>query len=318
MHIDSDQVSVASRRFLTCSRELRNVKDSHPATARPESVETKFVSSFCPTCSLVKRLSSIHPQGASGSSVKEWFVWISDIFRQSPSTTGLSYSLTLQGRASRWYQYQCSLTQERPSIVSSTAPEEGRIWPSGLWSTIKILQCAKPRVLRGFRHSCCVLSQPSRLRPGALTENRRTMDIPPKQFRTQEEPGELWTNNPPSISSNQGWQFSGRAGMACFCSEARILRCWHEGKFLGAWEYRYAANKIQFWWLSNADWPLRNPEIAQSMDQALPEIEKSLGAHLSRFGRRRDQMNEAQESLSDFLGNERLSLNKGPLAGVRE
>lgn len=50
------------------------------------------------------------------------------------------------------------------------------------------------------------------------------------------------------------------------------------------------------------------------MDQALPEVEKNLELHLSRFGRREDKTFEAGESLSEFLGNERLSLNKGPLA----
>jgi len=50
------------------------------------------------------------------------------------------------------------------------------------------------------------------------------------------------------------------------------------------------------------------------MDQALPEVEKNLELHLSQFGRREDKTFEAGESLSEFLGNERLSLNKGPLA----
>jgi hypothetical protein len=52
------------------------------------------------------------------------------------------------------------------------------------------------------------------------------------------------------------------------------------------------------------------------MDQALPDIEKNLEAHLSRFGRREGEISESQDTLSEFLGKQRLALNKGPLTDV--
>ncbi|KAL4801740.1 hypothetical protein BDV18DRAFT_154791 [Aspergillus unguis] len=60
-------------------------------------------------------------------------------------------------------------------------------------------------------------------------------------------------------------------------------------------------------------WEHESIETAKNMDKALPEIEKSLEPHLARFGRRDGPSSEALEPLSEFLGKERLSLNKGPL-----
>ncbi|KAL4782736.1 ribosomal protein S10 domain-containing protein [Aspergillus varians] len=62
-------------------------------------------------------------------------------------------------------------------------------------------------------------------------------------------------------------------------------------------------------------WEHESIEIARNMDQALPEVEKNLESHLARFGRR--EASETRDLLRDFLGNERLSLKKGPLADVR-
>ncbi|KAL3469383.1 ribosomal protein S10 domain-containing protein [Aspergillus californicus] len=64
-------------------------------------------------------------------------------------------------------------------------------------------------------------------------------------------------------------------------------------------------------------WEYESLETAKNMDQAVAEVEKHLEPHLSRFGRREGKASKEQDSLSDFLGNERLSLNKGPLASVR-
>ncbi|KAL4989068.1 37S ribosomal protein S10, mitochondrial [Aspergillus falconensis] len=63
-------------------------------------------------------------------------------------------------------------------------------------------------------------------------------------------------------------------------------------------------------------WEHEDIEITKHMDQAVPEIEKNLEPHLSQFGRREDA-EPAQDLISNFLGSERLSLNKGPLANVR-
>ncbi|KAL2816364.1 37S ribosomal protein S10, mitochondrial [Aspergillus cavernicola] len=64
-------------------------------------------------------------------------------------------------------------------------------------------------------------------------------------------------------------------------------------------------------------WEYESLETAKNMDQALLEVEKNLEPHLSRFGRRETETSETEGSLSEFLGNERLSLNKGPLANAR-
>ncbi|KAL2809030.1 hypothetical protein BJX63DRAFT_424165 [Aspergillus granulosus] len=60
-------------------------------------------------------------------------------------------------------------------------------------------------------------------------------------------------------------------------------------------------------------WEYDSLDIAKNMDEALPAIEKNLEPHLSRFGRQQTKTPSTQESLSGFLGNERLSLKKGPL-----
>ncbi|KAL4912281.1 hypothetical protein BDW62DRAFT_215142 [Aspergillus aurantiobrunneus] len=61
-------------------------------------------------------------------------------------------------------------------------------------------------------------------------------------------------------------------------------------------------------------WEHENIEITRNMDQALPEIGRNIEPCLSRFGRQETETSKAPDLLSDFLGNERLSLNKGPLA----
>ncbi|KAI9367092.1 37S ribosomal protein S10, mitochondrial [Aspergillus egyptiacus] len=63
-------------------------------------------------------------------------------------------------------------------------------------------------------------------------------------------------------------------------------------------------------------WEYESIETAKNMDQAFSEVEKNLEPHLSQFGQREAETSQAQ-GLSDFLGNERLSLNKGPLSTVR-
>ncbi|KAL4944748.1 37S ribosomal protein S10, mitochondrial [Aspergillus oleicola] len=63
-------------------------------------------------------------------------------------------------------------------------------------------------------------------------------------------------------------------------------------------------------------WEHESLDIAKTMDQALPEIQKSLEPHLSQFGHREDKATRIK-TISGFLGNERLSLHKGPLAGFR-
>ncbi|KAL4877635.1 37S ribosomal protein S10, mitochondrial [Aspergillus karnatakaensis] len=64
-------------------------------------------------------------------------------------------------------------------------------------------------------------------------------------------------------------------------------------------------------------WEYESIETANNMDQALPDVEKSLEAQFSRFGRREGEISESQATLSEFLGKERLSLKKGPLTDVR-
>ncbi|KAL4950559.1 ribosomal protein S10p/S20e-domain-containing protein [Aspergillus filifer] len=59
-------------------------------------------------------------------------------------------------------------------------------------------------------------------------------------------------------------------------------------------------------------WEHESLDFSKIMDQALPEIEKALEPHMSQFGYRKAI--EVQVPMSDFLGNERLSLDKGPLA----
>ncbi|KAL4737229.1 37S ribosomal protein S10, mitochondrial [Aspergillus similis] len=63
-------------------------------------------------------------------------------------------------------------------------------------------------------------------------------------------------------------------------------------------------------------WEHESIEIAKTMDQTLPEIEKNLEPHISQFGRREDA-EPAHDLITNFLGSERLSLSKGPLTDVR-
>lgn len=52
------------------------------------------------------------------------------------------------------------------------------------------------------------------------------------------------------------------------------------------------------------------------MDEALPEVEKSLGPELAHFGQRKGAKSDS--SVFDHLSNERFSHNKGLLASVRK
>jgi small subunit ribosomal protein S10 len=52
------------------------------------------------------------------------------------------------------------------------------------------------------------------------------------------------------------------------------------------------------------------------MDEALPDIEKSLEPYLSHFGHRSDESD--QSAVFDLLENERFTHNKGPLTDIRK
>lgn len=56
--------------------------------------------------------------------------------------------------------------------------------------------------------------------------------------------------------------------------------------------------------------------MAKTMDDAVPEIDKLLGPHLSQFGQRRDKGDE--QLIFDILDSERFAQNKGPLTEVRK
>ncbi|KAL2830627.1 37S ribosomal protein S10, mitochondrial [Aspergillus pseudoustus] len=64
-------------------------------------------------------------------------------------------------------------------------------------------------------------------------------------------------------------------------------------------------------------WEYESLDVGKNMDDTLPAVEKNLEPHLSRFGRQQTETSPTQKPLSDFLGNERLSLKKGPLVKVR-
>lgn len=51
------------------------------------------------------------------------------------------------------------------------------------------------------------------------------------------------------------------------------------------------------------------------MDDGVPEIEKSLGHHLTQFGQRKDKGDN--QSVSDFLDSERFARSTSPLTDVR-
>lgn len=52
------------------------------------------------------------------------------------------------------------------------------------------------------------------------------------------------------------------------------------------------------------------------MDEALPEIEKSLESQLGQFGQRKDT--KLDNSIFDILDSERFTQNDSPLTTVRE
>ncbi|KKK18515.1 hypothetical protein ARAM_007300 [Aspergillus rambellii] len=64
-------------------------------------------------------------------------------------------------------------------------------------------------------------------------------------------------------------------------------------------------------------WEHESLDIAKNMDKSLPEVEKILESHLAHFGRQEGAA-DPPGSVEDFLGNERLSLKKGPLTDVRK
>ena len=61
---------------------------------------------------------------------------------------------------------------------------------------------------------------------------------------------------------------------------------------------------------------LSNLDVAKSMDDAVPEIEKSLGPHLTQFGQREGKGGD--KSIFDILDNERFTQSKSPLTDVRK
>jgi ribosomal protein S10 len=59
-----------------------------------------------------------------------------------------------------------------------------------------------------------------------------------------------------------------------------------------------------------------NLDVARNMDEALPDIEKSLEPYLSHFGHRSDGSD--QRAVIDLLENERFTHNKSPLTDIRK
>ncbi|GFF57821.1 hypothetical protein IFM46972_10911 [Aspergillus udagawae] len=59
-----------------------------------------------------------------------------------------------------------------------------------------------------------------------------------------------------------------------------------------------------------------NLDVARNMDEALPDIEKSLEPYLSHFGHRSDGSD--QRAVFDLLENERFTQNKSPLTDIRK
>ncbi|KAJ9221621.1 hypothetical protein DTO027B5_2756 [Paecilomyces variotii] len=58
-------------------------------------------------------------------------------------------------------------------------------------------------------------------------------------------------------------------------------------------------------------WEYDTLDVAKSMDESLPELEKSLEPYFENFGQRKDAA--ASASVSEILGSERFSQNRGPL-----
>ncbi|GFF56165.1 hypothetical protein IFM58399_10249 [Aspergillus lentulus] len=63
-------------------------------------------------------------------------------------------------------------------------------------------------------------------------------------------------------------------------------------------------------------WDHESLDVAGNMDEALPDIEKSLEPYLSRFGHRGDGSD--QSAVFDLLENERFTHNKSPLTDIRK
>lgn len=59
-----------------------------------------------------------------------------------------------------------------------------------------------------------------------------------------------------------------------------------------------------------------NLDVAREMDEAVPDIEKSLEPYLSHFGHRSD--GSRQSAVLDLLENERFTHNKSPLTDIRK
>jgi ribosomal protein S10 len=59
-----------------------------------------------------------------------------------------------------------------------------------------------------------------------------------------------------------------------------------------------------------------NLDVAGKMDEAVPDIEKSLEPYLSSFGHRSDGSD--QSAILDLLENERFTHNKSPLTDIRK
>ena len=69
-------------------------------------------------------------------------------------------------------------------------------------------------------------------------------------------------------------------------------------------------------WESSVADPREPADVAEHMDEALPEIEESLKPHTTQFGQRKDAKSE--DSMFDILDSERFTHSKGPLTDVRK
>ncbi|KAL1872144.1 Tryptophan--tRNA ligase, mitochondrial [Paecilomyces lecythidis] len=63
-------------------------------------------------------------------------------------------------------------------------------------------------------------------------------------------------------------------------------------------------------------WEYDTLDVAKSMDESLPEVEKSLEPYLANFGQRKDP--QGSTPVSELLSNERFSQNRGPLTDTRK
>lgn len=104
--------------------------------------------------------------------------------------------------------------------------------------------------------------------------------------------------------------------MACVPSETRVLRGWYEGERVGirySWYGLLSSLLLQDRRLTS---PFSLADVAKSMDESLPELEKSLEPYFENFGQRKDAA--ASASVSEILGSERFSQNRGPLTDTRK